>query len=196
MQNYGIVHEYKHNQNKRHHDDRTFKDEFQNDVYEKAREYFEKYNMSNVLDIGTGSGYKLNKYFLNDDTTGLDIEPTLTYLKETYPNKKWEESDFNKKMGSFDIIICADVIEHIENPDVLLNFINSIDFKYCILSTPERDSWEMHVYKKLICGPPRNSCHWREWNFSEFKNYISDKFNILEHYKGDFPSQNMVITKK
>ena len=48
---------------------------------------------STVLDIGTGSGFKLLKYFNNYDTIGMDLTPTVNWLKSKYPNLTDETLD-------------------------------------------------------------------------------------------------------
>ncbi len=162
-----------------HYDDTNCTDEWQDLVYQKAREIFDQSRSSSVLDIGTGSGYKLNKYFKEDDTTGLELEQNLEFLREKYPEKKWQLSDFNQR-GKYnnDVIICSDIIEHLIDPDDLLEFIHSLDFNYLIISTPDRDI----ARGKKHQGPPGNRAHTMEWNKPEFYKYISKNFLVVEHY--------------
>lgn len=81
------------------------------------------------------------------------------------------------------MIICSDVIEHLVDPDILLSFLEKSNFKFLILSTPERDSVQMKQRGLLWDGPPVNEAHVREWNFEEFEQYISYKFKIIDHFK-------------
>ena len=79
-----------------------------------------------------------------------------------------------------DVIVCSDVIEHLVDPDELLDYIKAISYKYLILSTPDRDL----VYKPSdegCNGPPANEAHVREWNYQEFDEYISMHFNVIDH---------------
>jgi hypothetical protein len=75
-----------------------------------------------------------------------------------------------------DLVICADVIEHLDNPDDLLDFIDDIDFRLLIISTPERDGQA----GKNDFGPPENTSHYREWNAVEFKNYLRQWFVVKD----------------
>ena len=76
-----------------------------------------------------------------------------------------------------DIIIASDVIEHIADPDELLDLIEKSEPKLIVLSTPDRN-----LLQKGHDGPPRNTAHFREWSFDEFRQYIESRFNIIEHF--------------
>jgi SAM-dependent methyltransferase len=188
-----------------HFDDSGLKDEYQNDVYATAYELASKNQYRNIADVGCGSGYKLLKYFGHCNIVGFEIQPTLNFLRHTYPFYAWFLSDFSCQpiYNNFDIIICADVIEHIVNPDELLNWINEFDFKYFVISTPDRDQlihvWTDNVYgPQTQSGPPVNIAHVREWSFNEFEKYIGQYFEIVDHFhcQNEFYGQIIVATKK
>jgi len=178
QKNYSITSNYIIRTTKIPHDDRDFKDEYQNEVYLHATKLCQDYKYTTVTDIGCGSGYKLNKYFSQYDTVGYEIEPCYSYLRSKYPNKKWELSEFKNKLIDSDLIICADVIEHLTDPDLLIDWIYTSNFKHIIFSTPDRDM----LYEKQQCGPPYNTDHVREWTFFEFQKYLENKFKIIEHF--------------
>ena len=157
-------------------------DEYQNDVYVYAKEIAENYSVKKIADVGCGSAYKLIKYFGDFELIGYDLEPTIEFLKEKYPNNKWILSDFNSAPEESDMVICADVIEHVDDPDELIGFILKMKPKHVILSTPDR----YLLYYKLgrsITGPPVNKHHIREWTFDEFVSYIGNRFDVLDHQK-------------
>ncbi len=166
-----------------HHDDTEHhNDDHQHKVYESARAILDNFNFNRVLDIGCGSGFKLVKYFKDCEFVGLEIEPTLTWLRDKYPEHKWLESDFETKLPSFDIIICSDVVEHLTNPDELMNFINNIDFKFLVISTPERDAIQIYQKGFMWDGPPLNLSHCREWSYEEFNEYVSKFFDVRRQF--------------
>ncbi len=172
-----------------HHDDTKFKDEYQLEVYLYALGLMKKYNLQSILDIGCGSAYKLITYLGEYDTIGLELPQNVQWLQEKYPDRKWLVSDFDMgKSLKADVVICADVIEHLVDPDELLKFIKDISFKYLILSTPCRSirflSWRDFIkmrWVRKVWGPPGQRAHMREWSFKEFYQYISSHFVILEH---------------
>ena len=164
---------------------------YQKAVYRYAAKIHDK--GGRVLDVGCGTGYKTMKYFRRAETLGLEIEPSLSFLRKNYPERSWEESDFGRvPPGRFSLVICADVIEHIMDPDDLLRFINSIDFTTCVMSTPDRDTLNNEF------GPPRNRSHLREWSFAEFESYIGEHFPVMEHFhcrEPGYKSQLIVFGK-
>tara|TARA_R110002110_G_scaffold120390_2_gene295555 strand:+ start:589 stop:1209 length:621 start_codon:yes stop_codon:yes gene_type:complete len=176
----------------------THTDEFQNEVYQSARVLCVENNYKTVLDIGCGSAYKLIKFFRDKKFVGLDLEPNLSFIKDKYPLYDFRESDFNNPpKEQFDLIICSDVVEHVLDPDELISFINQIDFKHLILSTPDRDivqalqkSWGRDVKQH---GPPYNIMHVREWSFEEFNRYISMSFEVEEHFMTPMQKECQVI---
>lgn len=202
--NFFIKEGYISRQTYNHFDDTHFKDEYQDEVYSAAYELSQKNDYTRIYDIGCGSGYKLMKYFYGCETVGYEIQPTLDFLLRTYSDRVWKLSNFKKQpeFSSTDIIVCADVVEHLVNPDLLLNWIAKFDFKYLVISTPDRDQMFLRCKKKgradqIQKGPPLNTKHVREWNFQEFKKYIGQYFDIVSHMhpKKHFWGQ-IIIAKK
>ena len=162
-------------------------DQFQDEVYAAARKVCVDNKYNTVLDIGCGSAYKLVKYFRDKKFVGLDLEPNLSHIKDKYPLYDFRLSDFDKPPAeSFDLIICSDVIEHLLEPDDLLKFINQIDFKHLVLSTPERrtiqELQKSFGWQVQMNGPPHNLMHVREWSFDELREYLSQWFDIKSQF--------------
>jgi 2-polyprenyl-3-methyl-5-hydroxy-6-metoxy-1,4-benzoquinol methylase len=187
MNNYFIKENYTHRLNNSFFDDTSFKDEWQKEVYTYARQIADAHNLTSVLDIGTGSGYKLMANFKDFDTLGMDLEPTVKWLKETYNDRKWTDS-FEPVLG-YDMIIASDVIEHIPDPDILLDLIQKCAPKMIVLSTPDRSLSTVSNFD----GPPYNKSHVREWTMFEFKNYIESKFNVLDHFISNKEQHTQVV---
>lgn len=192
---YSIKRGYLHRNEYSYFDDTTNTDKWQLEVYTKALEYCKEKNYKSVIDYGCGSAYKLNKFFNDFDTTGIDVSPTFEFLNKTYPTKKWLRfGDFDMKNISGDIVICSDVIEHVLNPDELLENINKIEnVKYIFISTPDRN-----LCKSPNFGPSLNETHIREWSFKELNDYVSKFFTVVAHYISNEKqaTQLIIATKK
>jgi len=156
-----------------HFDDMSYTDGWQKEVYLKALTLVQDYDR--ILDIGCGSAYKLVEYFKDVNFIGYEIEPTLTKLRERYPGRHWEESNFSISLPKQDIVICSDVIEHVLDPEELIAYLKTANAREYIISTPERDL----IYKDHN-GPPRNGSHVREWNYDEFGRYLRKHFKTVE----------------
>ena len=174
---YFIKENYVHREKVRYHDDtkKSYNsDMWQKEVYVLAKEYAKEREHIRILDIGTGSGFKLLKYFDDFDTIGMDLPSTVEWLKKKYPNKSW--TDNFEPITDMHMIIASDVIEHIDDPDNLLDLIEASNPELIVLSTPDRN-----LLEKGQDGPPRNTAHFREWSFDEFGKYIESRFNVIEH---------------
>lgn len=187
------------------YDDSENKDEWQNEVYLKAKKISEEEGLYKIFDFGCGSGYKVIKYFGDKDYSIFmyDFKKTIEFVKNKYEyldniNFIEAESGFNKKIEC-DIVIMADVIEHVLDPNNLINIVlKNINFKYLVVSTPDRgilyDESSEYYY-----GPPKNIHHIREWSFSEFRYYFLNNFghlNILEHYISNYYQKTQCIVLK
>ncbi len=178
---FGIDFRYKQRKKNAEFSDIGNTEEWQKEVYEKAHQIYISENLKSVIDIGCGSGYKLLKYFSGiENKIGIDNTSTVSELRKLYPEERWLEStDLVYNNLTADLIICADVLEHIANPDLFCAEIKKIkNVKYLIFSTPERTL----INNASTFGPPNNQSHFREWNFNEFKNFISSHFILLDHF--------------
>ena len=155
------------------------KDELQHSVYELALTRATGMNNPSILDIGCGSAYKLVHMFSQYKIAGVEVEPAFSWLKQQYPQHVWtlfDEAVPTALKG--DLVICSNVVEHLANPDDLMEFLEDIPFQYLVISTPERDL----VAGEKDFGPPANTAHFREWNGAEFRNYLRRWFKVEEHH--------------
>jgi 2-polyprenyl-3-methyl-5-hydroxy-6-metoxy-1,4-benzoquinol methylase len=186
---YSIKAGYHHSISAEDFDDTPNKDEWQRSVYELALSKAGTMDNPSILDIGCGSAYKLINMFSHYHTTGVEVEPTYSWLQQQYPGKEWVLFDDAVPAAlKGDLVICSDVIEHIANPDDLMEFLEDIPFRYLVISTPERDL----VAGKEDFGPPANTAHFREWNGAEFRNYLRRWFTLEEHLVLDDKSVTQV----
>lgn len=204
------IQNYSSNNNPSHHNDELWTDEGQKEVYEYCYNFMKDNNLLNVVDVGCGSGYKLINILGKYNTIGIETEPCYSMLKQKYPLRKWLLSGESEKtflsydeLNNIDMVICSDVIEHIVNPNILLEYLLSLNSKYYIVSTPCRNILCNHskfsnVYKNSWNGPPINSCHVREWTMEEFKSYINNKFDIIDsqYCKNQIECQFHLLKKK
>jgi len=174
---YKIKPAYIHRENSLYFDDSNNSDEYQYEVYQLAYTLSKTIPKLPVLDIGCGSGYKLVNIFKDFDTLCVELEETYKKLILKYPDKKWQIIKNTPPKGKFGIVILADVIEHLNNPDEMLEYLQKINFTYLIISTPDRDDLSLSQN-----GPPNNLAHAREWTFAEFHLYISESFDIINHF--------------
>jgi SAM-dependent methyltransferase len=174
------------------HDDLGMKDEFQKEVFERAAQIMREHSFHRVIDIGCGSGFKLVQYLGEWDTIGIDLGSTVSVVRQKYPDRKWFEAETaHYPMLETDLIICADVIEHVPEPDLLLQDITSIrSWKILLLSTPERD----HKRGWYHYGPPPNPSHYREWSRREIIQLLTPFVSIESAELINFDQSTLLVT--
>lgn len=98
-----------------------------------------------VLDIGCGLG-RYFPYFTNCQIVGIDYAPkTIEQAKKDHPYATALVHDVVKDglgdFQNFDYIFCAEVIEHLENPQALINEMYKAvkDGGIVITTTPYKD---------------------------------------------------------
>jgi len=190
---------------------------YQVEVYKFAKKLIKSHSLKSVLDLGCGLGLKLKAFVapVCNNIVGIDRRKAIEFCQKEHSFGRWYVDDIEnsrlKLKKKFELIISADVIEHLVDPDHLLNYIKRHADKdtLIIISTPEREklarlgAWyrlylslkEALSIKKIVywlkevmrvkknIGPPEDKAHVREWSFAEFESYLRGKgFEVIEHF--------------
>jgi len=177
-------------------DDECGASTYQVKVYEFVKKVILKYDATSILDIGCGYGIKLKESILPvcKNIVGIDMKHAIDFCREEHSFGRWFQDDIERPgldlLERFDVVICSDVIEHLCDPDSLLNYIKRYSHgdTHVIISTPARDQLRTHGG----LGPPVNKTHVREWTRAEFSAYMSNRdFTILKHFLVGEAGQNL-----
>lgn len=148
-------------------------------VYKLAEHFVDQANLKYVIDIGCGSAGKLKGLANKCKIIGLDSPIGVAMAKDTIPHGEFIEHDLEKTIPAFDkniieqsVIICSDVIEHLQQPDNLASQLAKLAevAPFVIISTPDRDRSRGWVDQ----GPPANPAHVMEWNGTEFVRFLKE----------------------
>jgi len=154
---------------------------------------FNKYIKNSVLDVGCSEGY-LKNYLTNDiKYVGIDIAGKPDFIVDLEKDKL---SMFEDK--SFFLVICTEVLEHLDNIYEIFDELARVSKKYIIISLP--NSWFLFKFP-LIQGnskkdfkfyglPKEKPLDRHKWFFNydqalEFVKYRAEKNNYL--IKTTFP---------
>jgi hypothetical protein len=130
-----------------------------------------------IIDIGCGRADKLMRCAGEFRTVGVDVGDNLRFCRETYRNHLWINADLELPsphlvpLGTARrVVICADVIEHLRNPEPLRDTLAQMAERAAavVLTTPDR----RRVYGYDHDGPPGNVHHAREWTLSEMLHWL------------------------
>lgn len=145
-----------------------------------------------ILDIGCGSGY-IGKSFLKDNqVTFADInQEELDKIQDQKAIIK--KIDLNKKLpfkdNYFDLIICADVLEHLENTENIMKELKRILKGSLIITTP--------AYSKLYGAHDKLINHYRRYDKKDYINMAKENnLQIKTRYVGSFILIPFIISQK
>lgn len=127
-----------------------------------------------VLDVGCGTGDQLARHLTTaaPRVVGVDQPSAIALARASHPGLEWVAADLraDATWASLfelrpDVTICADVIEHVDDPVSLLTRLHTLigPRGRLVLSTPDR----ARVEDQPRLGPPRNAHHVREWALDE-----------------------------
>ena len=153
---------------------------YQYDVYRLAYQMASKrVGPVRLLDVGCGPARKHVDFIdqFSDVRVSLVDQPSVARLAKDYlPAVSFYPLDLETSEASlgcqFDIVLCADVIEHLVNPDRCVEFIcrHTHQDGIVIISTPERN--RLYGRKMRESGHPH---HVREWSRGEFLKYLESR---------------------
>ena len=149
--------------------------QWQPDVYLAARALAAALPATRIVDVGCGNGAKLIELAraCKVATIGIDRGANLARARTSAPELDWREHDLQDAAAlpvtpdelAGAIVINADVIEHLPEPERLLAKLRAAHDRaeLVLLSTPER-----HLTRGLRDpGPPGNPAHIQEWTVRE-----------------------------
>jgi 2-polyprenyl-3-methyl-5-hydroxy-6-metoxy-1,4-benzoquinol methylase len=83
--------------------------------------------IDSILDLGCGDGRLSNLIDASKNYVGIDYSSVrIKRAKKTYPQRRFYHDDLHKFVDSnnlefYDLIVCVEVLEHLEDPRLLLN---------------------------------------------------------------------------
>ncbi|MFC2138999.1 class I SAM-dependent methyltransferase [Bacteroidota bacterium] len=144
-------------------------------------------HVENILDVGCGEGFILN--YLNSikkitKASAIDVDPDeIKDAKQNLPFCNVMEASAYElpfKDNEFDLVICSEVLEHLEEPEKAIQEINRVANKYILLSVPNEPIWRIlnmarfKYWNKLGNTPG----HINNWSSRQFVKIVSKYFKI------------------
>lgn len=166
------------------------------------REFSKQVSGNKLLEVGSGEGFVLSAILekQNFQATALDPnESALMLLKQRLPQVETRNGYVEKLPfddNSFDIVVCCEVLEHLEDPKKALQELKRVGKEYFILSVPNEPWFSMANFLrgKNLSRWGCDSEHIQKWSFKKFLKFIGGELKIIKAYKS-FP-WTMVLAKK
>lgn len=142
-----------------------------------------------VLDVGCGEGFTLNrlrKADIGKDLIGVDFSKTAVKLgKEHFPSLDLREGNIYKlpfKDNTFDLVICLEVLEHLEDPEKALKELVRVSKKHCIISVPNEPYFRLANFfrGKNLSRWGNDIEHINHWTSGKFKNFVGQHLRVID----------------
>lgn len=147
----------------------------------------------NVLDVGTGDGYKLSNILEGcehnqiQEVKAIDPSPLWKKAKERFEKSRIKVDVFYRSLEDitsdeqFDTILMFEVIEHMLDPDEVLNIVEKLlkPNGTFICSTPNK--WVYHI-ANWIAFRPSDKTHINEMTRKEFVKLINTHFEETVYF--------------
>lgn len=133
-----------------------------------------------ILDVGAGEGFTLDMFRRSNVGKKLEgieyMDEAIEFGKKLHPQVKIKKGDIYQlpyKDNSFDVIICTEVLEHLEDPAAALVELKRVTKKYIILSVPNEPLFTIQRFMRgknmLKLGDhPEHIQHWSSGKFEKF----------------------------
>ena len=167
-----------------------------NNFYKTLINVIKPLKAKTILDVGCGEGFSLNK--LNENNIGEKLEgidyskEAISIGKKLFPNlllKQGSIYDLPYKDNTFDLVLCTEVLEHLENPKKGLQEILRMSKKYILVSVPNEPFFMMSNFLrgKNVMRFGNDSEHINHWTIFSFQKFLKSKNIRINKLKLPFP---------
>lgn len=153
---------------------------FYRDVYA----VLESIQPESILDAGCGEGVTLNNLHekgIGKKLEGFDFLKTAVDIgNKTFPNLAIKQAniyDLSYKDNSFDLVLCNEVLEHLEDPKKALKELKRVTKKYLLLSVPNEPYFMMAQFfrGRHLSRFGNHPEHIQHWTSSGFKKFVESQ---------------------
>lgn len=145
--------------------------------------------LSSVLEVGCGEGLvlrQLDNILPGLPMIGLDVDAELlNAAKAILPHAAYIEGSIYSlplPTRSYDVVVCTEVLEHLEEPHTALQEVARVAGRYCLFSVPHEPWWRFAnmvrgSYWSNLGNTPGHVNHWTD---NSFVHLVGRYFDILE----------------
>ncbi len=147
-----------------------------------------KLHPESILDVGCGEGFTLQR--LKDKGIAKKLEG-IEYLSraieignQIHPDLKLRQGDIYNlpyKDNEFDLVLCTEVLEHLEDPRRALKELKRVAKRYCVISVPN-EPWFMlgnFLRGKNVSRWGNDIEHIQHWTHSGIKRFVGKELAII-----------------
>lgn len=158
-----------------------------NNFYHHVFALLKTVSAGSILDVGCGEGFtlaRLKEKGIGKSYEGIEYNKKAIALgKKENPSIKIKEGSIYElpyKANSFDLVLCTEVLEHMDDPKKALKELVRVSKKYLLLSVPNEPFF---MLAQLLRG--KNWSRWgndiehiNHWSFLSFRKFLRSEVTI------------------
>jgi ubiquinone/menaquinone biosynthesis C-methylase UbiE len=166
-------------------------------------EQVKKLKPDSILDVGAGEGFTLEMFRKNKigkKIEGIEyMDDAFILAKQLHPKvsiKKGNIYELPYKRDSFDIVVCTEVLEHLDDPGKALQELKRVTKKYLVVSVPNEPLFTIQRFLrgKNMLKLGDHPEHLQHWKSESFKKFVEKQMQVID-YKTPLP-WTMILAKK
>ena len=162
-----------------------------NGFLSSLKELRQQVRANRVFEIGCGEGFLAPALYIGDHKLyGCDIsevciqkaDQNATRFKIPAQFSVRSIYDLKSNEDSADLIVCCELLEHLDDPDRAVDILADLAKPNLICSVPREPIWRiMNMARgRYLTRFGNTPGHLHNWSVSEFRKLISQKFDIIE----------------
>ena len=171
---------------------------------EKMTQMIKSTKSEKILDVGCGEGFflvELARHKAGKIFEGVDNSKVAINLgKKMYPDLNIKIGDIynlDYKDNSFDILVCTEVLEHLDNPKKALAELKRVTKKYLVISVPNEPFFVISNFLrgKYISRFGNHPEHINHWTHGGFKKFLRKNGFKISQSKAPF-AWTLILARK
>lgn len=160
--------------------------------------------VSTILDVGCGEGFtldRLEKAGIGKKLEGIDpLNAAIAIGREIHPDlniKKGDIYNLQYKDNSFDLVLCNEVMEHLDDPLKGYHELLRVSKKYVLISVPHEPFFTLQRFARFqnVWKLGFHPEHINLWSYFGFKRFLRRGNVIVVERRMPFPWQMALVEK-
>lgn len=149
-----------------------------------------------IIDAGCGEGFTMDKILKSDVVNKIEgieySKDAIIFGKKLFPDLKFVQGtvyELPYKNSSFDLVVCTEVLEHLEDPAKALKEMLRVSKKYLIISVPNEPFFMISNFLrgKNLSRLGNDEGHTNHWGVVSLKKYLNQNGVKIKKVNLPFP---------
>jgi 2-polyprenyl-3-methyl-5-hydroxy-6-metoxy-1,4-benzoquinol methylase len=155
--------------------------------HRRVEEMVEGVQPNRILDVGCGEGFTIDRLLRSNGRLpiqGVDYDwPALSEAKRKHPELLFQMGDIASiphTTGSFDLVLCLQVLEHVNRPIEALEELRRVSSQHCLISVPNEPFFMISNFLrgKNVRAWGNDPEHLHHWTPPQFLGLVGEWFTV------------------